>query len=63
MVGVSRTGSAGVNAVGSQALMSLNFRVTDVGQSQLSVVNASLRDGNFNDIAGMAWFGGSVLGN
>ena len=63
VVGVSRTGSAGVSAVGSQALMSLNFRVTDVGQSQLSVVNASLRDGNFNDIASMAWFGGSVIGN
>jgi len=63
VVGVNRVGSTGTNAVGSQVLLSLNFRATDVGQSQLSVVNASLRDGNFNDIPGVAWFGGSVIGN
>jgi len=63
VVGVSRAGNAGANAVGSQALMNLNFTVTDVGQSQLSVVNASLRDGNLADIQGVAWFGVSLIGN
>ena len=63
VVGVNRFGSSGTDAVGSQALINLNFRATDVGQSQLSVVNASLRDGSFNDISSVAWFGGSVVGN
>ncbi len=63
VVGVSRGGSVGANAVRSQELMNLSFRVTDVGQSQLSVVNATLRDGNLNDIQGVAWFGGSLNGN
>lgn len=63
VVGVSRGGNTGTNAVGSQVLMSLNFRAIAVGQSSLSVVNASLRDGNLNSIPGVGWFGGSVVGN
>lgn len=62
VVGVSRGGSSGTTASGSQALMSFNFMVTDTGQSQLSVVNADLRDGNLDDIPGVAWFGGSLIG-
>ena len=62
VVGVSRSGSVGANAVGSAVLMNFNFRVIAAGQSQLSVVNSTLRDGNGNDIPGVAWFGGSVSG-
>ena len=62
VVGVNRVGSAGTNAVGSAVLMNLAFRVLAAGQSQLSVVNATLRDGNFDDIQGVAWFGGSLNG-
>jgi hypothetical protein len=63
VVGVSRQGSTGTNAVGSRVLMNLNFRAIAVGQSSLSVVNSVLRDGNNSSIPGVGWFGGSVVGN
>ncbi len=63
VVGVSRSGNSGTNATGSRTLINLNFRVNQVGQAQVNVVNASLRDGNLNDISGIGWFGGTLVGN
>jgi hypothetical protein len=63
VVGVSRGGSGGATATGSQSLMRLTFRVINAGQSQLAVVNATLKDGNLDTIPGVTWHGGSILGN
>ena len=63
VVGVSRGGSSGADASGSANLMSLVFRATSAGQSQVSVVNATLRDGNLDDIPNVDWFGGSMVAN
>ena len=63
VVGVSRGGAVGADAMGSQSLLRVNFRVTSAGQSQLSVVNATLRDGNLNSITGVTWHGGSLIGS
>ncbi len=63
MIGVSRAGNTGTDAAGSRGLINLNFRVNNVGTSQVSVVNATLRDGSLSNIPGLSWFGGSLVGN
>ena len=63
IVGVSRSGNTGTGATGTQALINLNFRVNNVGQTQVNVVNANLRDGNLANIPGLSWFGGMLVGN
>ena len=61
VVGASRVGSVpGANAVGSRPLINLTFRVTRVGNVQVTLENAALLDQNLNPIPAINWSGGTL---
>ncbi len=65
VVGAARSGDVpAVDVTAEQTLIRLNFRVTQTGSSSLSFVRQHLLDGLQppQDIPGISWYGGTLLG-
>lgn len=61
VVSVSRVGAVpGTDAVGSERLVRLTFRVTRAGSSPITIENADLFDDQIQSTAGLTWAAGSV---
>ena len=63
VVGVSRSGTTGTDAVGSKKSIDLIFQVMQVGSHDITMENTSLLDSDLVAIPAMSWFGGTATGN
>lgn len=65
VAGVARenAGAGGVDVVGTQALVTLSFRVMGAGSSAVSFQNFSCEDANLQAIPGLSWAAGTLTAN
>ena len=64
VVGVSRTGTAAVSVTGTKTVISLSFRVKQVGTFPIAFQNGAVMDGQAvpQPLPGISWFAGALQG-